>query len=253
MKTSLIALATFAAILFPAALRAEKVPPSLEPQALASLKRMSATLGEAKAFTCRLKNIFEVPAETGQFLTLFSKGEITLQRPDKLRARLSGEAPPLDFYYDGATVTAFAPGSKVCSVAKAPTTIDAMLSGLQAETGIRLATAPLLFSNPYAVLTRGLISAIVVGPAVVDGVPCEHLAFRSPGVNWELWLEANDRALPRRLAVTFTDRTNFPRTLVEFTSWNLHPWLHAGNFTFRRPAGVNEIPFAGVLKSSDRR
>ena len=34
-----------------------------------------------------------MPAKTGQFITLFSTAEVALKRPDKLRARLTGEAP----------------------------------------------------------------------------------------------------------------------------------------------------------------
>jgi hypothetical protein len=52
--------------------------------------------------------------------------------------------------------------------------------------------------------------------------------------------------------VTFTDRTNFPRILVEFLNWNLNPWLKAGDFVFRKPAGAREIPFLSVLKSNAR-
>lgn len=243
---------SLAVLLSPGALRAEKLSP-IDPHALAPLKRMSATLAAAKAFTCKSKTILEVPSEIGQFITVFSTGDVALKRPGMLRARLGGDAPSFDFYYDGATVSAYAPGTKVYSSAKAPATIDAMLAGLQEETGIRFASAPLLFSDPYAILTRGLISAAVVGPSSVDGTPCDHLAFQSPGVNWEIWTEANARALPLRLAVTFTDRTDSPSTFVDFSDWNLHPWfLGDSAFVFKKPAGAKEIPFASVLKSADR-
>jgi len=246
----------FAVLLFPNILpAAEKsdVPPAIDPNALVPLKRMSATLAAAKAFTYRSKTILEVPSVTGQFITLFSSGEIALKRPDKLRARFGGDAPAFDFYYDGTTVSALAPGTKVYSTAEAPPTIDAMLSGLQTETGIRMALAPLLFSDPYAVLTHGLLAAVVVGPTKVNGAECTHLAFISPGVNWEVWLETDSRALPRRLAMTFTDRPNFPRTMIDFFDWNLHPWLLGNDtFLFRKPAGATEIPFASVIKSANR-
>jgi hypothetical protein len=225
---------------------------SIDPKALEALQRMSNTLAGAKALTVDTHSVLEVPAKTGQFLTLFSTAEVALKRPDKLRARLGGEAPAFDFVYDGNSVASSAPATKVYSVAKAPPTIDAMLSGLENETGIRFATAPLFFSNPYRVLTAGLTSAIVVGPATVHGVACEHFAFRSPGVNWEIWIETGAKALPRRLAVTFTDRTNFPRTLVEFSRWNLHPWLGDGGFVFKKPSDATEIPYLSVLKSAGR-
>jgi hypothetical protein len=125
-----------------------------------------------------------------------------------------------------------------------------MLAGLTEETGIRFASAPLLFSDPHKVLTRDLKSATVVGQVVVNGIACEHLAFRSPGVNWEIWIDAGPTALPRRLAVTYTDQANFPRTLVEFTSWNLQPWLGQSSFTFQPPAKAEEIPFNAAMKKA---
>ena len=221
----------------------------IDPQALELLKRMSTTLGSAQAFTYRSRSVIEVPARTGQYITLFSSADLALMRPDRLRARLSGEAPHFSFYFDGKTASAFAAGGKVYSVTSAPPTIDAMLPELQRETGIRFVSAPLLFSDPYKILTRQLISGVVVGPALVNGRPCQHLAFRSPGVNWEIWIESGPRPLPWRLAATFTDRTNFPRTLVEFTHWNLRPWLNSRDFVFRKPAaGAREIPFVSVIK-----
>ena len=241
-----------AALLLPATGQAAASNPSVNPKALAALKRMSDTLAAAKAFTYKSSSIFEVPAKTGQFLTLFSNADVALKRPDKLRGILTGEAPHFDFFYDGKTVAAFAPHTKAYSLAKAPPTIDAMLPDLEEETGIRFVTAPLLLSNPFRVMTRGLTSAVVVGPATVRGTACEHLAFRSPGVNWEIWIAIKSAAVPLRLAVTFTDRPNFPRTLVEFSSWNLNPWLGAGDFVFRKPRGASEIPFLSVVKSTGR-
>ncbi len=256
LVTTALTACSVLAVLAPVTVRAEEAPAQatsrVDPQALEALKRMSTTLGAAEALTYRSRTVVEVPAKTGQFITLFSTAEVALKRPDKLRARLTGEAPNFDFYFDGATASAFAPGTKVYSTVEAPSTIDTMVPAMQQETGIRFVTAPFLFSDPYEVLTRKLISGIVVGPAVVNGRPCQHLAFRSPGVNWEVWIGSGQRALPWRLAVTFTDRANFPRVLVEFLSWNLNPWLKAGDFSFRKPAGAREIPFVSVIKPKAR-
>jgi hypothetical protein len=255
MKTFLLKLLSAscaATVLISASAHAATASGTIDQKALASLKRMSDALASAKSLTYQSRAIIEVPAKTGQLLTLFTDADVALMRPDKLRARLTGEAPPFHFYYDGKTVTAFAPGTKTFSTMKAPATIDAMLPDLENETGIRFATAPLLLSNPYRVLTRGLTSAVVVGPSMVRGTVCDHLAFRSPGINWEIWIAATGSPLPHRLAVTFTDRPNFPRTLVEFSSWNLHPWLSARDFGFSKPSGAAEIPFLSVLKSAGR-
>jgi hypothetical protein len=90
----------------------------IDPQALEVLRRMSTTLGAAKAFTYGSTSILEVPAKTGQFITLFSTVELALKRPDKLRARLTGEGPHFDFYFDGATASAFAPTTSLGTTAR---------------------------------------------------------------------------------------------------------------------------------------
>jgi hypothetical protein len=241
-----------AALLLPSMVQASSSAPAISPKALATLQRMSDTLAAAKAFTYRSRTAFEVPAKTGQFLTLFSTSHVALKRPDKLSAVLTGEAPHFNFFYDGTNVAAYAPATRVYSITKAPPTIDALLPALQRETGIRFATTPLLLSDPYRALAKGLTSALDVGPASVNGTVCEHLAFMGDGVNWEIWIESGNRPLPRRLAVTFTDRTNFPRTLVEFYDWNLHPGFRPDDFILHKPADAREIPFAGVLKSAGR-
>jgi hypothetical protein len=57
-----------------------------------------------------------------------------------------------------------------------------MVTCVRDKTGIHFASADVMFSDPYAMLTKDLTSAFVVGPTTADGVPCEHLAFTGPAV-----------------------------------------------------------------------
>jgi hypothetical protein len=218
--------------------------PIMEQRALDLLKRMSATLGAAKAFTYQSRSTVEVPAKTGQFITLSATSEVAVQRPNKLRVRVTGEVPNFEFYYNGTSIAAFAPKNQVYSVASAPDTIDAMLKFVMDKSGIYFPSADVMYSDPYAMLTKDLTSAFMVGPATVDGVPCEHLAFMGPGVNWEIWIETGKSALPRRLLVTYTEVQNFPRFLVEFADWNLKPKLAANRFVFKQPSNATQIEFS---------
>jgi hypothetical protein len=231
-------------------LHAEKKPQGdpIDQNAVALMKRMSTTLSQAKSFTFRTDSILEIPCDTGQFLTVVSKGFVAVQRPNKIRAMYVGDAHAFDFFYDGSSVTAVAPRQKLYSTTRAPDTIDEMLSGIRKETGLHLHIAPLLFSNSYEHLARNLQTAVIIGPSFVNGVPCDHLAFRSPGVNWELWISSGPVALPYRMAATFTDKPNLPRKLIDLSSWNLHPWLHASLFSFKQSQNFQEIPFKTVLK-----
>lgn len=222
----------------------EKAPvPMMEQQALDLLRAMSGTLASATSFTYRSRSAVEVPAKTGQFVTLFATSQVALERPNKLRVSVTGEVPNFEFYYDGTSVAAYAPKTNVYSFTDAPGTIDAMLKFVEEKTDIHFPSADVMFSDPYAMLTEGLTSAFVVGPATVDGFPCRHLAFMAPGINWEIWIDTGKKPLPRRLAVTYADVQNFPRFLVEFSDWNLKPGVTPGMFAFKRPPNAKQIEF----------
>jgi hypothetical protein len=227
--------------------------PVMEQRALDLLKHMSETLIGAKAFTYRSRSMVEIPAKTGQFITLFAVSEVALERPNKLRANVTGDVPNFQFYYDGASIGASDPQTNQYSVVpSAPATIDEMLEFVKNKAGVNFHSSDVMFSDPYAVMSKGLTSAFVVGRATVEGSPCEHLAFRGPGINWEIWIDAGERALPRRLAATYTAIANFPRFLVEFSDWNLSPTLSQDTFAFKKPANAKEIEFASRLPSSDK-
>ncbi len=56
--------------------------------------------------------------------------------------------------------------------------------------------ADLLLSNAYKALVDGVLEAKHIGRGVVDGVECEHLAFRNLDTDWQLWVEVGDRPSP---------------------------------------------------------
>jgi hypothetical protein len=230
----------------PAAQPVKPAPPPapiVEKYALDRLKQMSDKLASSKAFTFRASSFIEVPAITGQFLTLFTESDITLQRPNKLRVDVSGDVPGFQLYFDGAKLSAFDPQKNLHSVSDPLATIDVMLDFVLTKAQINFPSADFMYSNPYAVMTKNLTHAIVVGPSMVNGVPCEHFAYMEPGLNWEIWIENGPRALPLRLAMTYKKASNFPRFMVEYKNWNLNPKLNADLFVFKAPTNSKVIEF----------
>ena len=217
--------------------------PIIDQYALDRLKQMSEKLASAKAFTVHANSFIEVQAVTGQFLTFFTDSEVALQRPNKLRVNVSGDVPGFQLYFDGTKLSAFDPQKKLHSVSDPLATIDEMLDFVLTKAQINFPSADFMYSNPYAVMTKNLTHAIVVGPSMVNGVPCEHFAYMEPGLNWEIWTESGKNALPLRLAMTYKQVPNFPRFLVEYADWNLNPKLGKDIFVFKAPAGSKLIEF----------
>ena len=77
--------------------------------------------------------------------------------------------------------------------------IDATLDMLQDRYGLVLPLADLLYADPYAVLSEKLSYGRYLGIHQAAGVPCHHLAFSQPTIEWQIWIDAGDRPLPRAM------------------------------------------------------
>ena len=86
--------------------------PDLEPKAIELLKAVSGRLAAAHTLSFTAVQMFESPSRQGPPLAYATKTDVTLQRPDRMRVIISGDGPASEFYYNGKTVTAFAPARK---------------------------------------------------------------------------------------------------------------------------------------------
>ena len=79
------------------------------------------------------------------------------------------------------------------------------------KLGVDFPLADFLTNNPDKSFLSGVTSGREVNTVTIDGVPCRHLLFtQPPGIELEIWLEKNDKALPRRLVVTYRSEPGQP-------------------------------------------
>ena len=90
--------------------------------------------------------------------------------------------------------------------------------------------------------------ALVVGKGVDEGVRCDHLAFRAPHVDWQIWIQEGKEPLPRKLVITTRDQPNAPQFSVVVTKWNLKPTVTAQTFSVRAPSGAKRVEFVPQAK-----
>jgi hypothetical protein len=231
----------------PAKAPPQAAPPAkvMEQGALDLLKKMSGKLASAKSLIFRARSSSEAPGGTGQFLTFFAEAVVAVKRPNLLSAEIRGDAPPFDLYFDGAKMTVYDPTHKLYATADAPKTIDEMLPFAVQKAGLWLPFEDMLYSDPYATLTKDLTSAFYAGYSVIRGARCEHVALAWPSIEGQLWIDAKTD-LPCLLAGTLLDVRGVPRFTVEFYDWKLNPKLPAKIFTFTKPAGAEPMDFRAL-------
>src|SRR5271169_3434600 len=159
----------------PKAAKAAKKPAApaaqmgLEPRAIDILKAASARLAAAKTMSFTAIVSYESPSRLGPPLIYSTKSEVAMQRPDKLRVVTLGDGPPSEFYYDGKTMMAFAPGENLVAVADAPPTLDAALQAAYDSAAIYFPFTDVLVADPYKDIADGLKVAFYIGQSAVVG------------------------------------------------------------------------------------
>jgi hypothetical protein len=225
------------------ALAAQAQPTGIDPEAQRLLKASTDFLASQQRFSVDTRNTLEVVLTSGQKIEFNHTARSSVQRPNKLRAERTGDLVQQLFVYDGKTLTLYNPKDRAFAQLAAPDTLEAMLDFARTQLDIVAPAGDLLDKNAYGVLMDGVTDSFVVGKAVIEGVRCDHLAFRAPHVDWQIWVQEGAQPLPRRLVITTRDLPNAPQFAVTMTKWNLKPSFDAQTFKFTPAAGATKVDF----------
>jgi hypothetical protein len=218
-------------------------PAGIDPQAEKLLRRMSDYLANRQQFTAKAESTLEVVLTSGQKIQFDSPATLMVSRPNKLRAHRKGDIANQEFFYDGKTLTLYNPGENVYATTAAPPTIDETLDFAREKLDIIAPASELLYKNAAEKMLKESSSGFVVGPSVVGGVKCTHLAFRGSEVDWQIWIEDGDKPLPRKFILTSKKVAGEPQFTVLIRNWDVAPKLTNQEFSFTPPKGAKKIEF----------
>jgi hypothetical protein len=215
----------------------------LEPRAVDILKACSARLAAAKTMSFTAIVSYESPSRFGPPLVYSSRSEVTLQRPDKLKVITPGDGPPSQFYYDGHTMTAFAPQENLVAIADAPPTVDEALQAAYQSAAIYFPFSDVIVTDPYKDIADGMKVAFYIGrSSVVDGLETDMVSYITGDVFVQAWIGVQDK-LPRRIyAVYMNDRARL-RHVLALSDWKLDVALPADSFRAPNAPGAMQIAF----------
>ncbi len=216
---------------------------AIDPEAEKLLKASTAYLAGQKRFSVATRSTIEIVLASGQKLQFDNAATLSVQRPNKLKAERRGDLVDQVFTFNGKTLTLHNPSEKYYAQVAAPGTLEEMLDFARESLDIIAPAGDLIYKNSFEILMQDVTSGFVVGKGVVEGVRCDHLAFRSTGVDWQIWIQEGKRPLPRKLVITSTDVAGGPQFAVVMTKWDLAPKFAEGTFDFTPPKGAKKIAF----------
>jgi hypothetical protein len=209
--------------------------------AKAILKAMSDHVGSQQTIQLTFDSDIEVITPQLEKIQFANSGELLLSRPDKLRAHRVGGYADVALYFDGKTATVYGKNLNAYAQFEAPGSLDDLFHRLRAGYGVALPGADYLLTNAYDVLVADVIEAKHMGRGVIDGVECEHLAFRNSDTDWQVWIEVGANPVPRKIVITSKTIAAAPQYTFRVKSWKSGITPPADAFTFTPPAGAGEL------------
>lgn len=230
----------FALFFLPALYLAVTQASATEEDAKKILKSMSDYLASQTSFSLTFDSAVEVITPAMEKIQFTSSGDVTMARPSSLHASRKGGYADVEMFFDGKTVTVYGKNLNGYAEVDAPGTVDQAIDALH-QRGIAIPGADLLLSNVYDTLMADVLEAKVIGEGVVEGVECDHLAFRGQEIDWQLWIERGDRPVPRKYVITTKSVGGAPQYTLVIKDWQFDVSTTAATFTFEAPQGAQVL------------
>lgn len=205
------------------------------------LKAMSDYVGSQKTISLTFDSDVEVVTPEVEKIQFASSGKMLLSRPDKLRVTRTGGYADVEIVFDGKTISALGKNINAFTQMEAAGSIDQLIGKLRDMNIVSAPGADFLGTHVFEDLMDGVVVAKHIGLGVIDGVECEHLAFRTRDVDWQIWIEAGSRPIPRKYVITSKAVGAAPQYTLRIKDWKTDAPAAADAYAFTPPQGAKKV------------
>ena len=203
------------------------------------LKGMADYVAGQKALTVTYDSDVEMITSSLQKIQFTSSGQVQMSRPDKLRATRTGGYRDVEIVFDGKTLTVNNKDANDYAQIEAPGTAEELIDVLREKHGVVAPGADLLLTNVFDIMMTDVLDAAVIGKGVIDGIECDHLAFRNIETDWQIWIEAGAKPIPRKYVITSKGIGGSPQYTLRIKDWKTD--VPAGAFAFKPDPSAKKI------------
>ena len=80
-----------------------------------------------------------------------------------------------------------------------------------------------------------------LGSGVIRVIECDHLAFRTKEVDWQIWIAQGERPYPCRYVITSNKVAGSPQYTIDVRTWKTGAEVAADNFSLQIPTGAKKL------------
>ncbi len=147
------------------------------------------------------------------------------------------------WWFNNETLTLYDRDANVYATMQVPANIEGALDKAHKDFGLRVALTDLASPQLWEHVSSKIEHSLYVGMHNVRGVPCHHLAFDGSDVQFQVWIDAGKKPLPRKVVFTQKKLEGSPQWTAYLSGWKTAPHLADTLFKFTPPQGVQKIKF----------
>jgi hypothetical protein len=227
---------------------AERADPVEMEEALQVLRRMSAFIASHSSLRFTADVAYDAVQHSGQKIEFGSRRTVTLRRPDLVRVDVlhrGGERELLTF--DGKRLSLAIPNQRVYASKEFHGTAAEAFEALTTEYDLATPLSDVMRRDlPNEIATRAE-SALRLDSVIVEGVRCDHLAFRGERVDFQIFVREGDEPAPVRIVIDYRMEPGQPQFRARFGTFDWAPEQPDGLFRYVPSIGAQRIPFREVL------
>jgi hypothetical protein len=212
-----------------------------EAAAKSLFKAMSDYMAAQKAVSFLYDTNLEIVTKDGQKLALASSGNVVLKRPDQVRVSRHGGFANAEAVFDGKTLTLLGKNANIYGQVEVAGSIDHLIDELRDKYHRPIPGADLLQSNVYDELMPSVTDAKDLGSGVIGGVECDHVAFRTEEVDWQMWIAQGASPYPCRYVITSKLVANGPQYSIQIRDWKTGNEVASDDFSFKNSTNAKKV------------
>jgi hypothetical protein len=222
------------------------------PDALGALERMGEHLKTLHQFTLSAATTSEDVLDDDEKVMI--GGDITyhVKSPDRLRLDIATDKRERHYFYNGKTVTVYAPALKFYSIFAAPDTTAKTIKEAEETYDVEVPLADLFYlgTKGSKADASNIISAFYVSDSTINGAVCAHYAYRTTTVNFQVWIPKEGEPLPCKIVRDIADDPARPQYTAVLT-WKTNETFAEYVFNFTPPEDTKMIKMGrGKLAAS---
>lgn len=225
----------------------------IAPNAMAVIRQTCDHLKSLKQFSFRAEVTNDEVYYEGKKLQYGLDMQTFVRRPDRLRVNAEGDLVNKEFFFNGKTITLYDKTDKVYASMEVPPTIEEALDKAHKDFGLKVALTDLASPLLWEHISKRFEHSLYVGMHKVRGIRCHHLAFDREEVELQIWVNAGDNPLPRKIIFTLKKLEGSPQWTAYLSDWSSSLSLGDGLFNFVVPPGVKKIKFVPTKQTPETR